>query len=251
MNKTFTLLNKLTNPIKILPSITDALFKDNYYLKNQPIQLSGQINDWDALNKWQDMEWWIKHHGTTLVPVELDRYDKIDSKTELPLTLYIKLFMQSNLKAQLKDIPNYGYLAQYPLLNFIPQLQQDIKIPTLLNCGRVGFEQMMLWMGPENTITPIHFDPYENLFVQIKGSKYLRLYNNTYKDRLYPFKEKYLSNTSRIDPENLDVSLFPNAVDVPYIDTIINEGDMLYLPKGWWHYVKALSPSISLSIWWN
>ncbi|KAK6853444.1 hypothetical protein PG990_009448 [Apiospora arundinis] len=39
--------------------------------------------------------------------------------------------------------------------------------------------------------------------------------------------------------------------DVPYVDCILNPGDTLYIPIGWWHYVRGLSVSFSVSFWWN
>ena len=36
-----------------------------------------------------------------------------------------------------------------------------------------------------------------------------------------------------------------------YFDCILEEGDVLYIPVGWWHYVRGLSVSFSVSFWWN
>jgi lysine-specific demethylase 8 len=38
---------------------------------------------------------------------------------------------------------------------------------------------------------------------------------------------------------------------VEYLDCILGEGDVLYIPMGWWHYVRGLSVSFSVSFWWN
>ena len=32
---------------------------------------------------------------------------------------------------------------------------------------------------------------------------------------------------------------------------ILKPGDTLYIPIGCWHYVRSLSPSISLNFWWD
>lgn len=36
-----------------------------------------------------------------------------------------------------------------------------------------------------------------------------------------------------------------------YLDCILDEGEVLYIPIGWWHYVRGLSVSFSVSFWWN
>jgi lysine-specific demethylase 8 len=38
---------------------------------------------------------------------------------------------------------------------------------------------------------------------------------------------------------------------VEYLDCVLGEGDVLYIPIGWWHYVRGLSVSFSVSFWWN
>ena len=32
-----------------------------------------------------------------------------------------------------------------------------------------------------------------------------------------------------------------------YVEAVIGPGDVLYIPTGWWHYVKSLSTSISIA----
>ncbi|CAP70263.1 uncharacterized protein PODANS_3_3460, partial [Podospora anserina S mat+] len=36
-----------------------------------------------------------------------------------------------------------------------------------------------------------------------------------------------------------------------YVDCILEPGETLYIPVGWWHYVRGLSVSFSVSFWWN
>lgn len=44
---------------------------------------------------------------------------------------------------------------------------------------------------------------------------------------------------------------FPHFEFEDYVDVILEEGDMLYVPVGWWHYVRSLEISFSVSFWWN
>lgn len=60
-----------------------------------------------------------------------------------------------------------------------------------------------------------------------------------------------MKNTSQIDVENIDVDRFPKAVDLPYWEGILEEGEMLYIPAKYWHYIKSLSLSFSVSFWWE
>ncbi|PSN73550.1 Clavaminate synthase-like protein [Corynespora cassiicola Philippines] len=46
-------------------------------------------------------------------------------------------------------------------------------------------------------------------------------------------------------------SRFPGFVDAPYRECVLGPGECLYIPAGWWHYVRSLSPSFSVSFWWD
>ncbi|KAF3044349.1 hypothetical protein E8E12_009118 [Didymella heteroderae] len=45
--------------------------------------------------------------------------------------------------------------------------------------------------------------------------------------------------------------MFPGFKDAEYVEGVLAPGECLYLPPGWWHYVKSLSPSFSVSFWFN
>ncbi|PYP91103.1 MAG: hypothetical protein DMG65_08870 [Candidatus Angelobacter sp. Gp1-AA117] len=53
---------------------------------------------------------------------------------------------------------------------------------------------------------------------------------------------------SPVDPESLDFSQYPLMRDVDVLEVTLNPGDLLFVPLGWWHWVKSLEISISLSL---
>lgn len=44
---------------------------------------------------------------------------------------------------------------------------------------------------------------------------------------------------------------FPAFPRVPLLEAFLGPGDMLYIPPGWWHHVRSLAPSFSVSFWWG
>ena len=36
-----------------------------------------------------------------------------------------------------------------------------------------------------------------------------------------------------------------------YVEGILEPGDGLFIPVGWWHYVRSLDVSFSVSFWWK
>lgn len=153
-----------------------------------------------------------------------------------------------------------AYLAQHTLLDQIPSLIDDVDIP-LYAGDQVG--SVNAWFGTAGTVTRAHFDSYENCFVQVVGYKYVRMYPPSASAKLYPYAKARSSadaasggdattsqgNISAVDVENPDLSLHPLAADAEYVDTVVGPGDLLYMPAGWWHYVRSLTPSFSLNFW--
>lgn len=55
----------------------------------------------------------------------------------------------------------------------------------------------------------------------------------------------------QVDLDNLNAREFPRTANLDFMDCVLEEGEMLYIPPKWWHYVRALSISFSVSFWWS
>ncbi|KAK1596471.1 JmjC domain-containing protein [Colletotrichum navitas] len=53
------------------------------------------------------------------------------------------------------------------------------------------------------------------------------------------------------DPEGRDAIELEEFRGLRHWDCVLEAGDVLYIPIGWWHYVRSLSVSFSVSFWWN
>ena len=76
-----------------------------------------------------------------------------------------------------------GYLAQHPLFEQLPTLRADFRPPAA--CGS-DVQHMNAWMGPAGTVTPLHYDSYDNILTQVVGYKLVRLYEGSQTACLYP-----------------------------------------------------------------
>jgi lysine-specific demethylase 8 len=62
---------------------------------------------------------------------------------------------------------------------------------------------------------------------------------------------RMMSNTSQVNAEQPDLTLYPLFSQVQYMDHVLEPGDILYIPPKWWHYLRSLDTSFSVSFWWQ
>lgn len=114
--------------------------------------------------------------------------------------------------------------------------------PELLD-GDQAHGRVFLWIGPCGTFTPAHHDLTNNLFLQIKGTKEFRLVSSLALLEVDNDQHCYLSSKlSDLDARRAE----EGRPDLSFTVTL-EEGDVLFIPLGWWHEVRGLSASISLS----
>ncbi len=86
--------------------------------------------------------------------------------------------------------------------------------------GRVQINVYASWTATEGFGT--HWDDHDVIVVQLEGAKRWRLYGPT-----------------RINPLHRDTEAPEPPADEPVEEAVLRAGDMLYLPRGWWHAVAA------------
>lgn len=156
-----------------------------------------------------------------------------------------------------------AYLAQHGLLQQLPTLAKDMDLPLYAGGedGQVGAANA--WFGTAGTVTRCHFDSYQNTLVQVAGYKYVRLYAPSDGQYLYAYSKggagaqhttTAQGNVSAVDVESSasDPAIaerFPLFSRATGMDVLLGPGDALYIPQGWWHYVRSLTPSFSVNFW--
>ncbi|MEN5033773.1 cupin-like domain-containing protein [Pseudomonas sp. TWI929] len=110
-----------------------------------------------------------------------------------------------------------------------------------------GGSDTRLWIGSKGTCSGLHSDLKDNIFLQVNGSKVVYLVPFEDTPYVYPYVDNIVN--SRIDCESFDMADFPKFMRATVYKVTMAAGDMLFIPRGWWHYVKSTTPSISVNHW--
>jgi len=105
------------------------------------------------------------------------------------------------------------------------------------------------WIGPARTVTPLHCDYDDNIFAQVWGEKRIFLAPPHHDEFLYVRQANPMLFGSPFDPEAPDYARFPLARQAGLVEVIMAPGEMLYVPAGWYHQVRALTFSLSVNRW--
>ena len=238
------------------------LLKEHYFEKQEPVIIENGIQHWPAIKKWNDIEWMKETYGNHIVPVEVGKNYVDSEQHEIPLGAYLDYVMKKDTKLDHGELPTL-YLAQYDLLNQIQELNDDVISPfshqdtNKFNIGKIGKGDLYstnMWISGANTTSNTHRDPLNNIFCQVVGRKYFRIFSPENEEDMYPNHSVFNSNTSRVEKvdcsqKEFDSAGFPNFYNVKYKEYILQSGDMLFLPKYQWHYATSETISVSVNYW--
>ncbi|KAF2153153.1 Clavaminate synthase-like protein [Myriangium duriaei CBS 260.36] len=275
-----TTIPLLTYKIPSEPSLSLSKFQKHLSADRGPLVIGNIVNHWPAYTLWHSPDYLHRHtlHGLRLVPIELGRSytDSAWSQRIMSFSAYLRTHLLS------PSPERTGYLAQHDLLDQVPALANDTLTPDLCHAdppddGK-GQEKLdapvrNAWFGPGGTISPLHTDPYHNILCQVVGRKYIRLYAPGETEKLYPrgvdeagvsmentsrvdvHRARELYNGSKADDDDAERKTFeeeyPHFREAEYQECVLEAGQCLYIPVGWWHYVESLETSFNVSYWFN
>lgn len=118
--------------------------------------------------------------------------------------------------------------------------------------GRNGREST-LWIGSLGAHTPCHLDSYGcNLVFQVQGRKRWHLFPPEDTPFLYPTRIPYEESSvfSKVSVVNPDLKRFPQFQKARRHVVTLSPGQVLFVPRHWWHYVECIDPvTVSINSW--
>lgn len=222
-----------------------------------------------ARQDWgQDMILWadfLKHcHWDTFIAPD-PKHDSKEASIDPPPVLYMA---QHDLASQFPALSQDFFLPEYVYTSPAPPPDWPDYAPPATSDGVIT----NVWIGPPGTVSPPHFDPFYNCFVQVVGHKEVwaappscrpiktmtaaglqsvdmtEQSNDAAVGAESSVTDTLMSNTSDVDVFGTE-DLVASQVRSAAFRSVLGPGDLLYLPPGWWHSLRSLTRSASVSTW--
>ncbi|MGE0632094.1 MAG: cupin-like domain-containing protein [Pseudobdellovibrionaceae bacterium] len=205
-------------------------FEVEYFNSGRPVILKNAGRDWAIWKKW-NFDFLRQTYGEDKVAAD------VYSKQPRVMKMSEVLDGILNYDPTSKTLP--AYLQQWSLASYAPELLGDFKPLEYIRknwfAEKMNLRTGLLWVGPQNATTFIHQDIYglQTWNAQIVGRKLWFMFSpesqplNTDKEVDY---DKFLA-----DPKSKATYFY------------LEPGEIAFVPKGWWHRVRTLEPSINLS----
>ena len=226
-------------------NLTEQDFVKNYLRKCQPVVITQAARNWPAMKTWS-FDYFRSLNSD--FEVTLEEGNVMQGKTSfrsISFRDYLTEIEQTNSQSAPKK-GRAGYLSVFNIFQRFPELANEVDFSLMANHKLINHAAG--WIGPAGTVTGYHIDWADNVFVQVVGRKFIKIVSPDQRKRMYP-SSKYDSNTlmSSIDADNYDQDRYPEFAKVDAMYTVVEPGEMLFNPRGWWHYVRSLTPSISVN----
>lgn len=222
-------------------SISREDFQERYVKHSKPVVIKSLTSNWPAKQKW-NYEYFRSLAGDKVVPVYDNSIPAADSAVNKP---------DGEMKFgeyldRIASGPTELRIFLFNIFDHIPGLVNDFTYFDEI-CGGFLKKYPMMFFGGAGSKVFLHFDmDLSHVFItQFKGKKRVILFDNKFSEALYklPFMVQ-----SYIDPEKPDYDKYPALKNVEGYETIIEDGETLFMPSGIWHYMNYLEGGFALSL---
>lgn len=235
-------------PVNKIATISPQDFKKNYYLPKKPLVITDLAKQWPAYNKWT-WDYFKKIVGDKKVGL----YNNVKSDAYTPINTADDYKTFGEYVDMIQKGPAAWRIFLFNIFDHAPQLIQDFTWPEDLMKGYVK-KYPMLFTGGQTSITHMHFDIDLShiLHTQFAGRKRVLLFQYEEQHKLYrkPFEVLSLADFSNYNQNsgNPDYEKFPALKYANGYEIILEHGDTLFMPAGYWHHMEYIDSGFAMSL---
>ncbi|MDH5034671.1 cupin-like domain-containing protein [Chryseobacterium cucumeris] len=233
----------ILKPIDVVDDILKEEFYEKYLKPRRPVVIKNMAKKWPAYQKWT-MEYMKEVVGDVEVPL----YDSSKADPSAPINASAAKMKFGDYIDLIQREPTDLRIFLFDPIKYAPKLLEDYISPKELMGGFLD-KYPNMFFGGKGSVTFLHFDiDMAHIFhTHFNGRKHILLFDYKWKERLYqiPYATYALED---YDIENPDFTKFPALDGVEGIECYLEHGDTLFMPTGWWHWMKYLDGSFSISL---
>lgn len=220
-------------------------YESEYLNPLRPVILTDAISHWGALGRWTP-QFFKDNYGDLEVEVDGetmrlgDLIDRVEASTDENPAPYLR-------NQALAEWPAELYADVSPM----PDCTQPNWLESRVFPKGAKLASVEVYIGGQGAQFPIlHFDGMHThaFLMQLYGDKEYIVFGPDQTEFMYP-RDGVEANKSRIvDLLNADPAEFPLFEKAQGFRFSLHPGETLFVPSGWWHTARILSPSVTVSI---
>ena len=235
-------------PVDTFDAISPEQFRREYYLPGKPVIIKSLAKTWPAYNKWNwhFLKQTAGHHKVGI-------YNNIKSDAYTPINTADDYKTFGEYVDMISEGPAGWRIFLFNIFDHSPELTQDFTWPEEYMKGFVK-KYPMLFVGGATSITHMHFDIDLShiLHTQFVGRKRVLLFPYEEQFKLYrkPFEVLSLADFSNYHLKNgkPDYDAFPAIKQANGYEVILEHGDTLFMPAGYFHHMEYLDSGFAMSL---
>lgn len=230
-------------PIDIVDDISKADFEKNYLNARKPLIIKNMSRTWPAYEKWN-----LDYMKNIVCDKTVPLYDSSKADPSKPINASAAEMKFEDYIELIRNTPTDLRIFLFDPIKHAPKLLDDYRAPKELMGGFLDSYPNMFF-GGKGSVTFLHYDiDLAHIFhTHFNGRKHVILFENKWKERLYqiPYATYALED---YDVERPDFEKFPALKGVQGVEAFLEHGDTLFMPTGYWHWMKYLDGSFSISL---
>lgn len=226
-------------------NITSDEFKKHYFEPRKPVVISGVSKQWAARDKWT-WDYFKSIIGDETVGVYNNK--RADANTPVNgADDYIKF---GDYLDMVQKGPVELRIFLFNIFQHAPQIVEDFTWPDYLAKGFLK-KYPMLFVGGAGSVAHMHYDiDLSHIFhTQFIGRKRVLLLENSQSPYIYRMPFTVESAASFVNwQQSLDTDKYPALQYAKGYTAILNHGDTLFMPGGYWHHMEYIDSGFAMSL---
>lgn len=229
-------------PVDSISGVAPKDFVSDYLNKGQPVIIKDFVRaDSPCWSKWS-YDYFKEIAGDE----KIDVYGKEEEGQQHAASPPVGRMTFGEYLDLITKEPTELRLFLFNLMKIRPELKKDVLFNDVTG-GKVLQWLPYMFFGGEGSATRNHFDiDMSHVFItQFQGAKRIWVFPNDQSDLMYKLPYNFHSIPNL---KTSDVKDYPALAYLEGYEAVINPGDTLYMPAGWWHYIQYETEGYSISV---